>query len=56
MPQNVAIYGVFICSVCGQPLQTFVSTLNVRTVKCVNSLCANYLVAFQPPSVTITEA
>lgn len=56
MPQDVVVYGVFLCSVCSQPLRNFTSSPGVRTLKCQNPDCANYNVAYNPPTITITEA
>lgn len=55
MPQNVTIYGAFICSFCGQPLHAFTSSIGAHTVKCTNPDCPNTGVQYYPPSVTINE-
>ena len=55
MPQNVQVYGAFICSYCSQPLHKFTSSLGVQTLQCVNVSCPNVGVAYYPPTISINE-
>lgn len=55
MPIDVTIYGAFICT-CGNAMRLFVAADETRVLKCQDSACPNFNVAFTPPTITIHEA